>query len=81
MTRILIHSGFCLPTPFIELKAPLAFGSVTLKKMLAQLTMKKGDKRQISTSGVEDDHDDLEDEPQPQPTDVPPSVALTPPMP
>lgn len=49
--------------------------------MLAQLTKKKGDKRQISTSGVEDDHDDLEDEPQPQLVDVPPSVALTPPMP
>lgn len=53
-----------MPTPFIELRVPLAFGFVTWKKMQAQLAKKKGDKRQISTSSVEkDDDDDLEDEP------------------
>ena len=81
ITCILIHFGFYLPTPFIELRVPLAFGFVTLKKMQAQLTKKERDKRQISTLGVEDDNDDLEDEPQPQLADVPPSVAPTPPMP
>ena len=45
ITCILIHLGFYLPTPFIELKPRSVFGSSTLKKMQAQLTKNKGDKR------------------------------------
>ena len=45
ITCILIHLGFYLPTPFIELKPRFVFGSSTLKKMQAQITKNKGDKR------------------------------------
>nr|POE81785.1 hypothetical protein CFP56_60823 [Quercus suber] len=48
--------------------------------MQAQLTKNKGDKRQRSTSEV-DDHEDSNDEPQQQPVNVPPPTTSTPPMP